>query len=251
MSRSDWQRYLDRPINFHGRLTKQPILIADSKGNYLKYHSDIIENFGYTVDFECRKGARFVDYYYWLRDNLQRKVHQYGRIVLYIYLGTCDLTHFIQSDPLTRRRRQNFIELRHNDDRIAVEYLRYQIDRYFHFVASFPTVSIVFLEIPPYSIQEWNKSRGHPDPKSFLSQDLILYERISLVNDYIKSVNQLTGVRSPRFNLDLRRTRQSRGSNHRRVSISYAGYKDGIHPDSLLARCWFKRIVVLIFTDCA
>lgn len=237
---SKLKKFVDTPIHFQGRLWKQPILISDSKGNYLKTHSDLIEQFHHHIDFQCRGGARFVDYFHWLKYNLAKKVTQYGHIIIYCFLGTCDLT----------LRKGKYIQLRHDDDRVAISYLQYQIDRYRDFVANFPTVSIVFLEIPPYSIQQWNKSKGHRDPSVFRSQDLILYERISVVNEYIKTVNERTSFRSPRFNLDLLRCRKVKGKDHGRTSINFSNYKDGIHPTPLLARCWLKRIIVLIFTDC-
>lgn len=235
------EKYCRIPIQFQGTLKKQPILIADSKGNYLKSHSDLIENLGYFIDFQCKGGARFADYFYWLQSNLSKKVNQYGNVVLYIFLGTCDLTV----------RKGRFIELRQKDDLSAVSYITYQINRYRQFVSNFPSVTIVFLEIPPYSIVKWNESRGHRDPQSFLSQDLALYERLSLVNEYIKELNSSSHVGSPRFNLDLQRTRKSTGSSHKRVSINFSSYKDGVHPNPLLARCWLKRIIILILKHCS
>lgn len=238
MSENRLQKYIERPLSFPGRLRKQPILISDSKGNYLKNHSDLFDQYGYFVDFQCRSGARFGDYLSWLNYNLDKKVRQYGNIILYVWLGTCDLTF----------RKGRFIDLRHNNDSIAVSYLKHQINRYCEFVSNYPTVSLVFLEIPPYSIISWNRSRGHRDPTSFHSQDLILYERICLVNEYIKEVNRLSSVVSPRFNLDLLKYRKTKG--HSRRSISYSPYKDGIHPNVILARVWMKRIIAQIFKDC-
>lgn len=242
MSASNWKKYVDKPLEFNGVLTRQPILIADSKGNYLKQHADLIEQFDYFIDFECSPGARLVNYYYWLQRNLSRKVRQYGDIVIYCFVGTCDLTRFIESNPTEKRKRQKFIELRHSSDFEAVQSLIYEINRYLKFISKFPSVKIIFLEIPPYSIREWNKAKGHPDADSFLSQDLALYERLSLVNDYIKEVNSRINKKSPRFTLDLRRTRKSKKrNNYKRVSITFSGYKDGIHPKPLLARCWLKE----------
>lgn len=239
MSQSKLQKYVDAPFHFYGRLKKQPILISDSKGNYLKYHSDLIEQFGYFIDFQCRSGARIADYFYWLQSNLHKKVQQFGNIVLYVWLGTCDLTC----------RKGKFIALRHDSDNLAVSYLKNQIDRYLSFVSKFPTVQLVFLEIPPYSIQAWNNSKGHRDPSVFLSQDLILYERIILVNEYIKEINFQRSVESPRFKLDLLRYRKSKNGDQRK-SINYNSYKDGIHPNPVLARYWMKRIIARIFIDC-
>ena len=86
-------------------------------------------------------------------------------------------------------------------------------------------------------------------PNSFLSQDLILYERVSIINEYIKSVNQAKSVRSPRFDQDLRRVRKSQGDSHKRTSLNFSNYKDGIHTKPLLARCWMKRSLLHIFAD--
>lgn len=246
------QKYVDRPIVFHGRLKKQPIILGDSKGNYLRQHAtDIFQPFC-DIEFQCRGGARFADYFYWLKRNLARKVQQYTRIVLYIFLGTCDLTSITPySKDTSKSRVKRYIELRHSDNNTCFFYLRGQIDEYCQFISNFPTVSVVFLEIPPYSIQEWNKYQGHPNPKSFLSQDLILYERISIINDYIRSVNKPKSVQSPRFDQDLKRARKSRGDSHRRISLNFSNYKDGIHTKPLLARCWMKRILLQIFADCA
>ena len=105
-------------------------------------------------------------------------------------------------------------------------------------------MKIIFLEIPLYSIRKWNETKGHPNPDCLFSHDLALYERLSLVNDYIKQVNEKINMKSQRFRLDLRRTRKSKTrSNYRRVGITFSGYKDGIHPEPLLARCWLKELL--------
>lgn len=238
---SQLQKYLDIPIHPPRGLQKHAILISDSKGRYLRNHSDLIQQFGFQIEFQCFGGARFCDYFYWLQSNLDKKVRIFGQIVLYIFLGTCDLTG----------KKGRFIDLKHEDDAVAISYMYHQIDRILNFVKHFPTVSVVFLEIPPYSIQTWNQSKGHRDPSSFLSRDLILYERICIVNDYIKSVNEQVGAISPRFKLDLYRKRKGKGASHGRTSINFSNYTDGVHPKSLLARCWMKRIVLLVFRDCA
>ena len=110
---------------------------------------------------------------------------------------------------------------------------------------------MVFLEIPPYSIKQCNRNKGHRNPDSFHSQDLILLERISLVNEYIWFVNENNSVTSPRFKIDLLIFRKSKSKQTKRVNILYSLCKDGVHPQSLLARCWMKRLVTQILVDCA
>ena len=92
MSKHRVLKYNKRPTNFRGPLRYKPILLSDSKGNYLREFSDLIENEGYSIEFNCRGGLRFLDQYFWLRNNLRRKICKYGHITLYCFLGTCDLT---------------------------------------------------------------------------------------------------------------------------------------------------------------
>ena len=70
MSQHRIRKYVDSSLHFTSKLVRKPILISDSKGNYIRNHSDRIENFGYTIDFICKGGARFQDYYHWLTRNL-------------------------------------------------------------------------------------------------------------------------------------------------------------------------------------
>lgn len=241
MSQNRINKYVDSPIYFSGKLRSKSFLISDSKGNYVRKHSDLIEDFGYSIEFICKGGARFADQYYWLTRNLHNKVRQYGSIVLYIWLGTCDLTS----------KQGKYIDLRHNDDKVAISYLKFQIDRFLSVISGYPSVRIVFLEIPEYSIECYNRSRGHKDPKIFHSSDLVLTERISLVNEYIREINSCRGVRSPRFKFDLLNYRKAkRETTFKRTTLNFSNYNDGIHPNYRLARCWMKRIVVQILRDC-
>ena len=252
--------YSAKPIKFNGPLASQPIIIGDSKGVYLKkYGSGIFESVCH-IEFECKGGARFADYLYWLERNLYNRVKRFGHVTLYIFCGTCDLTKLVHVKENNSNRVRRYIELRHNSDNAAVRYLTDQIEKISRLVSRFPTVSIVFLEIPPYSIQAWNRTQGHPNPSQFQSADKILNERICIVNEFIKEKNDLANVESPKFNLDLKRARkiskskrqrQDNSENHRRYSLSFGEYKDGIHSGPLLSRVWMKRIVLRIIKDCA
>lgn len=66
MSKHRVLKYNKRPNNFEGPLKYKPILLSDSKGNYLRKHSHIIEEKGYSIDFVCRGGLRFLDQFNWL-----------------------------------------------------------------------------------------------------------------------------------------------------------------------------------------
>ena len=135
---------------------------------------------------------RFLDQYFWLRNNLRRKICKYGHITLYCFLGTCDLT-LKKTKYITNSQgknvRRNYIDLRHNSDAEAFSYIQTQIQRFIDFLSQFPTVKIVFLKIPLYSIQKYNKYLGNEDYADYRENDFRLTDRIVLCNEYITEVN--------------------------------------------------------------
>lgn len=253
MSKQRVRKYNERPTCFKGPLNYQPILLSDSKGNYLREFSYLIEENGYFIDFQCKGGLRLLDQYFWLRNNLQRKVNTYGYIVLYIWLGTCDLTLRKTVQVINdqgRSVKRNYIDLRHSSEVQAVAYFRDQITKYVNLVSQFPTVKLVFLKIPYYSIQEYNKYLRNQDYQRFKENDFKLTERITLCNEYLDEVNESLGATSPNFRKDLLHFRRSSGETGRKSSLSFSLYKDGLHPNRDLAYCWMKKIVTQIFVDC-
>lgn len=101
----------------------------------------------------------------------------------------------------------------HTNDEFAIAYVRQPIDIFFQFVSNFPFVQIIFLEIPCYSIEEYNRYLKVADPESFHEKDLILIERIGIINDYIWDANKIPGFNTPRFKRDLIKYRKSEGEN--------------------------------------
>lgn len=63
-------------------------------------------------------------------------------------------------------------------------------------------VKVTFLHCPLYSLEIYNRGRGHPNPCSFKSDDKILTENVNSVNRFIDIVNKQTGTYSPRLNED-------------------------------------------------
>ena len=204
------------------------------------------------VEFECRKGAKFADYFYWLKRNLHQKVRRFGFISLYLFCGTCDWTNLFMSVKKWSPCRSKALHwLETHQWQFYCKVHERSNGYYLSPGVQLSHVSVVFLEIPPYSITEWNRYKRHSNPERFKSADRMLYERISIVNDYIKQINEISNVESPRFNTDLKRARKASGDKHRRYSLCYNEYKDGIHMTLLLSRIWMKRIVLRTIKDCA
>ena len=239
MSLSKIEKYLDRPLKTHKFQTKYGILLSSSKGNYVKPHSDILKSVNFDIEFACKAGGTFPYQFHWLKRNLPSRVSYYGRVVIFVWLGTCDLT--VKTDQ--------YIDLKHGTEGEAVSAVTTYIQNFVSFAAQFPTVELYFIEIPPYSIVEWNRYKGHPSPSDFQAHDILLDRRVILINEVIKQVNDLKSFSSPRFRLDVQRYRKQQGGNQRR-SINFNLFKDGIHPSPTLARCWMKRLVSKIIDFC-
>lgn len=238
MSNSKLLKYLERPL-VSKPISSQPVLISNSIGNSLRKHFDLLKLVKLHVRFECRPGARFPDFLPWIERTLPELVKQHGRVTLYIWLGTCDLT----------KKNGKFIDFRYVDHSSCVRNITYYIDLFRAYIRSFPEVTPIFLEIPPYSIVEWNKSKGHSDPEIFREKDKTLSEIIGILNDYIRQVNDLCSVFSPKYKLDTLRYRKEKGKSPR-ISFNFSLYLDGIHPDHMLSRVWLKRLIENIFIHC-
>ncbi|PJE78473.1 hypothetical protein CI610_02586 [invertebrate metagenome] len=236
MSLSKLKKFLEKPLNAPDSLKFTPVLLTSSKGFSLRNHLDIIECLGYKFDFYCKAGAKFDQSYSWLTKNLSGIIDKHGNITLYIWLGTCDIT----------TKRGPFISLSHSTDEECSDYCKFHIDRLVKFISTFSKVKLVFLEIPPYSIRVWNAYKGHANPESYNQQDVILENRIEILNSYIKDINCRLGVHSLNFRCDLLQYKRA----GRKPVINYSLYKDGIHPSPVLARFWMKRLVAKAFVDC-
>ena len=62
-----------------------------------------------------------------------------------------------------------------------------------------PGCKITILEIPLYSIVNWNQSLRHKDPSTFSDQDKQLQEHIDQLSGDIKQINKDLKVYSPSF----------------------------------------------------
>lgn len=227
MSDSKLQSFLDRPTKYSP--TKQKvILLSDSRGRYLEPYNQS----GWNIEFVYKSGARLAQGYYWLKSNICSLVKQYDSIHLFIWLGTCDVTQKFGPS----------ITLRHNSLEESFSYITGQICRFCELVANYPTIKLVFLEIPPYSLLKWYEYKQLGITKELSEQNLELHRRICVINEFIQERNDCIGVESPRFKLDLYNIRKASGKTGRK-SLSFKHYLDGIHPDEILSRVWLKRLM--------
>ena len=176
----------------------------------------------------------------YLQDNFERELNTLHNITLYVWVGTCNLTK-IEGD---------FIYLRSRDNS-AVNKLIFDLKNIYHFVKQFGNqVKLVFLQLPVYSIHEFNAYQGYQEENSFKEDDYILKQQIDAVKFYINDTNRLLHVISPKFSEDLQKPRRRKTSTTISYNINYSLLKDGVHPDNILVKLWLIRITNLIHKDC-
>ena len=74
----------DSELNF------TPIIVSDSKARYLE--QEVIAPVERKLVWWFQSGASAKDQLHYIKDNLEVQLQRYPRIILYIWVGTCDLT---------------------------------------------------------------------------------------------------------------------------------------------------------------
>ena len=191
--------------------TRTLVLLSDSKGFTLKEQIKI--NPESYIEFWCKKGATAEDRLDYLQENLSHSLIRLNQITLFVWIGTCNLT--TKSD--------GFIELASTNRNSAFELINI-LKQIYHFVHTFgPSVKLVFLHLPLYSINHCNKSHNHPDPDKFSDQDFVLHQHINIVNDYINDINRLLQVYAPRLSAYLLKSkRNSTFSTHTKYKYKFS-----------------------------
>lgn len=227
-------------------INKTPIILSDSKGRYLQ--QKVANGFDQNIVFWHKSGATCREQFNFLKNNIDEAVEQYTNIVLYVWLGNCDLTV----------KENCYIKLRSHDTS-AIKTITDCFKEIFHFISGYPTVELVFLEIPPYSVHIYNVSQqekkllkpfSKTDLKRLVDSDYELYGQIEQVNGFIRDTNRLTRKRSPRFGLDLENCRRGRYQGSRYTYRFDSFYTDGIHPCAVLSRYWLLNLCKIMLDDC-
>ncbi|XP_053397849.1 uncharacterized protein LOC128556498 [Mercenaria mercenaria] len=223
-------------VNTDLHLKRVPVFVSDSKGRYLKAVAESKDSV--HVEWFCKSGSASIDTYNWLCRNLENLRTKYHEISLYIWTGTCDFTV----------KEKKFISLRKspNDGLESLKTYLLKIKE----LCSSAKVKLTFLQIPYYSIQLWNKAKGHPEPDQFKSDDKRLNTLIDAANEFIDSLNCALGSYSPKLNQDLVRSRKKKGQKAR-YSMNFNLLRDGIHPGKNLSQTWLANIRKKIIADCA
>ena len=226
-----------------GHLNRIPIVLTDSKGQYLKAQVQDVHPENKLV-WWAKSGAGTEEQFNWLRENLKSELVnlQSDHLTLYIWLGTCDLT----------TKTENFIDIKSHDFSAGNKLCRFYRQIHEYISDNHPTIRLIFLQLPYYSIYFWNLSHGHSNPEQFREKDKILENQISEVNKYIRGFNSVLHpeINSVDFCLDLEKSNKPSHRRHISYCQNYQLYLDGIHPCPELARLWVVRLTLRLEKDC-
>ena len=203
-----------------------PVILTDSKAKYLIEHcSTEIES---QIRWRYKSGQSTEKGYNWFQRNIEKEIDHLDNIHIYIWLGTCDLTDYDGT----------FVRL--STDENIVNSLLDKYQKFIELFKPYPACKITFLEVPPYSILEFNKYRKHDNYVSFKKQDDQLLQIIVKINEHIRRINSTLNTFSPNFGVDVSHHHTIATSKSKKITIRdqyfFDLYKDGIHPDSDLAK---------------
>lgn len=159
-----------------------------------------------------------------------------------MWLGTCDLTWY----------NGKCISLR-SETNSAVEQLTTNFEEIGNLLQQYPGCKLTFLELPVYSIFEYNYKKGHRDPNQFKTQDETLIRQVHMVNSQIRRINSKLEKRAPNFCQDLSHNKVKTTKNQHirlRDRFNFTLYRDGEHPSTIQAKVWLRKLCIKIGDEC-
>lgn len=243
MSKTKLLKQLERQIPApSGERTHTPVVLSDSKGKRLEKKVGTPNET--NLKWWSKSGETTQKGYNWLKNHFKAKTRKHGQIWLYVWYGTCDLT----------TKNKKYIALTSETDS-AIDNAAKYLTKIKELVKQYPGCKVTFLETPVYSIVEFNKDRGHKSPEDFKEQDQKLEQQVYKLNEKIRGLNKEEYTHSPLFTTDIIhnsktiKNKKTRTSTTRKT-FSFWLYIDGIHPGSLLAKVWLRKITQHAVNNC-
>lgn len=221
--------YKDCQFSLPGYLSRQPIVVSDSKGFCLNRANTLTVP---KIEFVCKSGCTTKEGIDLLLSKLGRATNVFRKAIVYVWLGTCDLTV----------KEGKFIRVRQWGDDVVNDIVN-QYERAKTFVSTLHDTQIVFVEIPPVCVSKWNGLKGHANADTFVSHDKEITRQVELLNEHIVNMNNVSGMFTVRFTKDIMQSRGSKSKNVKtRMSYKMSLLHDGVHPGNLLSEAWMMRL---------
>lgn len=235
------RKFINKPRpNPQGNRKLVPVVLTDSKG---EISSHVAHNTEREILWWYKRGSKIDQSTSWLQRNIARKIINHGDIWLYVWLGTCDLT----------TKNKKYISITPGDDEVINKIVN-KYEEIIRIINRYPGSRLTILETPIYSIKKYNEDKQHKDPSSFEDQDQKLEKQVQTLNNKVREINRSLESHSPEFSSDLSNTTKYRCGNDRKLKTKryhdFELYRDGIHPDELLAKSWLRKIAEQARKDC-
>ena len=210
------------------------VFCTDSKGSRLFSHAPVV----YKNNFLWRNvgGRRSEVGVNSIIAELPQICKLKSNVKLVFWHGTCDLT---------LKNANHLLQLRNNNNQLAIQNIRTQYERLIEETSKYGNIQLIFLEIPPISVSNYNYLHGGKE--DYTDIDVKVEQQVQLHNQMVKELNYLRHVASPKFTEDLRTSRKKKGSSTQ-YFYDFKVYTDGVHPRQTLAKKWLCKIIDKINT---
>jgi hypothetical protein len=174
---------------------RTPIIVSYSKAYTLRNNC---HNSEFPFEVWSIPGGRTRELVNQIEDRINKAVRRHGKIIIYLWTGTCDITEKINK----------FKHIR-NDSYKTVDDILYEYKRAVKIVNRYkPQATIKFIDCPILSIQKWNKYKGHKKPEKYKDEDLSVTKQITYLNKKIWELNRQLGTSSVKISQFYFRTRK-------------------------------------------
>ena len=205
------------------------VFCSDSKGNYLKKH--IPYQYENNFIWYTQKGRNTSDGIDFVLSKVQELSKHHSKVVLFFWHGTCDVT----------MKEGKFIYLQKYSEEEFSQYFEVQYTRLQNAISYCHNVQLILLEAPPISAKKWNELRGNYNFDR--TYDNAINQQINGHNKIIKNINLVNNMESPKFELDLVKSRKSDPNTPTQYMYNFFPLKDGVHPEDIIAKKWLYKIM--------
>lgn len=216
---------------------ERAVILADSKGNYLRTEQDSITKENLEIVWWTQSGRNTISGLKHLVKNIHELRDGKPTIVLFWHF-TCDVT----------KKEGKYISPRFDCSETLLDHITPILEslKEIHFLED--TIDVGILEAPPVFTKKWNDQKDHTNKEQ--TNDKKLNEDIKELNKKIRIVNEILNFNSPRFECDFIHRRRNRkkgqGETKTKESLNPILLKDGVHPISIVAQKWLLKIVQAI-----
>ena len=168
---------------------------------------------------------------------LRTFVHRQGKIALYVWSGTCDITQ--------KEDKGHNIFPRYKDQSRSLRVVQKQFQRLVDYASQFSEVTLKFVEIPYISTTLWN---GDSAPDNSIQIDKGIETQVRSINLNIRQLNLELGQNTLHLAHDCMNCRRPKSKNKpNRYTVTYRVLQDG--DQSTLDQI-FKKLQLDILKTC-